>query len=235
MRALLLAAGRGERMRPLSDTTPKPLLEAGGRRLIDWQIAAMARAGVREIVVNTAHLARELEERLGDGSELGVSIRYSREGERAADALETGGGIVKALPLLGDGPFIVASGDIACDFDFDRLREPAGRIWAGAIDAHVVLVDNPAYHPDGDMGLAAGLATRRPPLLTYGNIGVFSPRLFRGLAAGRLRLFPFLYAAVDAGRVGAEHFRGRWFNVGTPAELEELRTELARHPLSLAL
>ena len=232
MQALLLAAGRGERMRPLSDAIPKPLLEAGGRMLIEWQILALARAGVTQIVVNTAHLASAFEEALGDGSRWGVSIRFSREGDRAEDALETGGGILRALPLLGKGPFLVASADIVTDFDYAGLAARCLALEQGAIDAHLVLVPNPPYHPRGDMGIEGARATRTPPLHTYGNIGLFAPRLFSGLRAGRMRLFPWLYDAVDRGRVTAEQFSGRWHNIGTPDELFALRSELERRPIA---
>ena len=163
MKALLFAAGRGERMRPLSDETAKPLLRAGGRRLIEWQIDALVRAGVREIVVNTAHLALQIEETLGDGRRYGTRLRYSREGERAEDALETLGGIVRAAPLLGAAPFIAASSDIVTDFDYGRLAAPLAAVARGEIDAHLVLVDNPPFHAAGDMGLADGriLCSRR--------------------------------------------------------------------------
>jgi MurNAc alpha-1-phosphate uridylyltransferase len=223
MRALLLAAGRGERLRPMTDTLAKPLLPAAGRRLIEWQIDALVRAGIVELVINTAHLAEQVEATLGDGSRYGARLRYSREGTRAQDALETLGGIVKALPLLGSEPFVVASSDIVTDFDYRDLFAPAAAIGAGQADAHLVLVPNPSFHPDGDMGLSEvdgrRIATRVAPLLTYGNIGVFAPGLFAGLGAGRARLFPWLYAAVERRRVGASLWQGRWWNVGTAQEL----------------
>jgi MurNAc alpha-1-phosphate uridylyltransferase len=227
VRALILAAGRGERMRPLTDTTAKPLLLAGGKRLIEWQLEALVRAGVQDIVINTAHLPAQFEDVLGDGARYGVRLVYSREGEQAEDALETLGGIVRALPRLGTAAFIVASGDIVTDYDYRALHDRAGAIDAGAADAHLVLVDNPSFHPRGDMGLVDGLvAPDREPRLTYANIGVFAPRLFAGLAAGRAKLFPWLYTAARDGRVTGELARVRWFNVGTPAELERADTEL---------
>jgi MurNAc alpha-1-phosphate uridylyltransferase len=236
MKALVFAAGRGERMRPLSDVTPKPLLRAGGRRLIEWQIAALAAAGVREIVINTAHLADQFEAALGDGTALGVSIAYAREGRRAEDALETLGGIVNALPLLGEAPFVAVSGDIVSDFDYRPLVARAPALAAGELDAHLVLVDNPPFHPRGDMGLrgsaAAARITTAPPWLTYANIALLAPRLFAGEAAGKRKLFPWLYRAVDAGRVGGEHHGGRWYNVGTPDDLRALDAELSLRPLS---
>lgn len=226
MRALLFAAGRGERMRPLSDRTPKVLLRAGGKCLIEWQIGSLVRGGARELVINTAHLAAQVEAALGDGSRYGARIVYSHEGDTAGQALETLGGIIRALPLLGPDPFIVASGDIVTDFDYGRLAARAEEVARGEIDAHLVLVDNPPFHPQGDMGLARGRATRDAPLLNYGNIGVFAPRLFAAEPLRRQRLFPWMYAFVERGRVGAEHWRGRWFNVGTPEELAQLDAEL---------
>ena len=227
MKALLFAAGRGERMRPLSDETAKPLLRAGGRRLIEWQIDALVRAGVREIVVNTAHLAPQSEETLGDGRRYVARLRYSREGGRAEDALETLGGIVRAAPLLGAAPFIAASSDIVTDFDYGRLAAPLAAVARGEIDAHLVLVDNPPFHAAGDMGLADGRIRMQPPLLTYGNIGIFSPALFEGLEPVRARLFPWLFRFVEQGRVGGEHFAGFWRNVGTPEELVRVNAQLS--------
>lgn len=226
MRALLFAAGRGERMRPRSDATAKPLLRAGGRRLIEWQIEALVRAGVREIVINTAHLAQQIEDTLGDGHRYGTRLVYSREGERAEDALETLGGIVRALPLLGSAPFIAASSDIVTSFDYGTLAESLAAVARGDADAHLVLVDNPPFHPRGDMGLAGGRACMRQPFLTYANIGIFSPALFEGVPPGRARLFPWLFRFVEQGRVSGEHFGGCWHNVGTPAELDALDAEL---------
>lgn len=234
MKALIFAAGRGERMRPLSDHTPKPLLRAGGRRLIEWQIAALSAAGVRDIVINTAHLAVQFESALGDGHALGVRIAWSREGDQAADALETLGGIVAALPLLGDAPFIAVSGDIVCDYNYQPLTARATAIAEGRIDGHLVLVDNPPFNPRGDMGLDAGLITTAPPHLTYANIALLSPRLFAGEAPGRRKLFPWLYRAVEAGRISGERFAGRWHNVGTPDELARLDAALTSQPLPLS-
>lgn len=214
-------------MRPRSDAVAKPLLRAGNRRLIEWQIGAMALAGVREIIINTAHLAHQFEEALGDGGRYGVRLRYSREGDSAEEALETLGGIVHALPLLGSAPFIAASSDIVTDFDYAALAEPLAAIARGLADAHLVLVDNPPSNAGGDMGLAGGRIRMQRPHLTYGNIGIFSPALFDGLPPVRAKLFPWLYRFVAQGRVSGEHFRGRWHNVGTPAELDALNAELS--------
>jgi N-acetyl-alpha-D-muramate 1-phosphate uridylyltransferase len=231
VKALIFAAGRGERMRPLSDQTPKPLLVAGGRMLIEWQIAALVAAGIRDLVINTAHLARLIESTLGDGTRYGARIQYSREGERAEDALETLGGIVHALPLLGAKAFVVVSGDIVTGFDYARLRAPAEQIEAGQYDAHFVLVGNPPYHSQGDMGLEGSVASMRAPRLTYGNIGVLATRIFERESVGRRRLFPWAFGLVEQQRVSAQRFDGRWYNVGTPQDLAALDQELLGNPL----
>jgi MurNAc alpha-1-phosphate uridylyltransferase len=224
--AIILAAGRGERLRPLTDTVPKPLLPVGGKPLIEWQVERLAAAGFTDLVVNHAHLGAQVEAALGDGRRFGARIRYSPE----SPALETAGGIVQALSLLGDGPFAVVSADIHTDYPYASL---AARIAAIARApernaAHLVLVDNPPYHPAGDMGFADGLATRGQPRLTYGNIGVFHPGLFHGLAAGTwLKLFPWMYRFVEEGRVTAEHYRGAFDNVGTAEQLAELDRRLS--------
>lgn len=227
MRALILAAGRGERMRPLTDATPKALLTVGGKSLIAWQLERLCAAGMRDIVINHSHLGAQLESAFGDGSRWGVRISWSRE----STALETAGGIVKALPLLGPDPFAVVSADIYTEFDYSRLvpvasaiaRDPARRA------AHFVLVDNPAYHLAGDMGLSGATVTRGAPLLTYANLSVFDPSLFAGIAPGtNLRLFPWAYRFVDEGRVSGEHFTGVWENLGTPGQLAELDRRLLR-------
>jgi MurNAc alpha-1-phosphate uridylyltransferase len=228
MRALVFAAGRGTRMQPLSDVTPKPLLPLAGKPLIVWQIEALVRAGIREIVVNTAHLADQVEQTLGDGVRYGALIRYSREGGTADDALETLGGIVKALPLLGGGPFIAVSGDIHCDYDYRHLLARGQMLELGIADAHLVLVDNPPYHAAGDMGLDGGRISLHPPLLTYANIGVFAARLFEHLPVEKAKLFPWLYRHVERARVTGERFAGHWHNVGTPQDLAALDGELRR-------
>ena len=224
---LILAAGRGERMRPLTDATPKPLLAAGGRALIDWQLASLARAGVRRVVINHAHLGERLEAAVGDGSRWGIRVDWSREGT----ALETAGGIAKALALLGDEPFLVVSGDIYTDYDYSRLEAVAAAIARdpGRRAAHFVLVANPSWHPGGDMALEGGLVRREGARLTYANIAVFHPALFADIAPGmHLRLFPWAYRFVDEGRVTGELFGGDWENVGTPAQLAALDRRLSR-------
>ena len=227
--ALILCAGRGERMRPLTDTTPKPLLRAGGKHLIEWQIESLAAAGVRRIVINLAHLPDQFEAALGDGRRYGVSLGYSREGEHATDALETLGGIAKALPQLGAAPFVATSGDIVTDYPYQRLGEVAEAMQSGSADAHLVLVNNPPYHTQGDMALVDHRVDPDvTPRLTYANIGVFAPRLFSGVAARRAALFPWLYGAARQGRVSGELYRGRWWNAGTPDDLAQLDAELNR-------
>ena len=226
--ALILAAGRGERLRPLTDTLPKPLLPAGGRPLIEWQVEKLARAGFGDIVVNHSHLGAMIEERLGDGSRFDARIRYSPE----PTALETAGGIAKALPLLGSEPFVVVSGDIHTDFDYRslhaRVRSIAGDPQATV--AHWVLVDNPSWHARGDdMGVEAGRVVRGGPRLTYGGIGVYHPALFDGIAPGtRLGLFPWAYRLADEGRVSGERYAGAWDNVGTAEQLAALERRLAK-------
>jgi MurNAc alpha-1-phosphate uridylyltransferase len=225
-RALILAAGRGERMRPLTDATPKPLLRVNGKALIAWQLERLAAAGIRDVVVNHAHLGEQLERALGDGSRWGVRIAWSREDS----ALETAGGIAKALPLLGTDPFVVVSGDIYTEFDYSRLAIAAEAIAGDSRRrcAHFVLVDNPPFHPAGDMGLADGRVRRDGPRLTYANIAVFHPAPFEAIAPGtHLKLFPWAYRLVDEGRVSGEHFRGEWDNLGTPAQLAELDRRLS--------
>ncbi|WP_338615990.1 N-acetylmuramate alpha-1-phosphate uridylyltransferase MurU [Pigmentiphaga sp. CHJ604] len=224
MRAMILAAGRGERMRPLTDTTPKPLLPAGGKPLIVWHIERLARAGLRDIVVNHAWLGARIEEALGDGSRWGVRVRHSSE----ATALETAGGIRQALPLLGDEPFLVINGDIWTDWDPALAQAAAGDLSRQDRLAWLVLVDNPAHHPTGDFHLApCGLVRDGDPRLTFAGIGVYQPALFAGLPAGEpARLAPLLRAAMARGQVGGMHHRGRWTDVGTPQRLADLDASL---------
>jgi MurNAc alpha-1-phosphate uridylyltransferase len=228
-RAMILAAGRGERMRPLTDTTPKPLLRVHGKPLIEWHIEALACAGVRHIVINTAWLEERIVEALGDGSRWGVAIAYSMEGRDHGGALETAGGIAKALPLLGgaDEAFWLVSADIfAPGFAFDAAA--VRRFEATSQLAHLWLVDNPPYHPRGDFGLDAdgmGLAEAGPDgrRWTYANLALVRPALVAGIAPGtRAPLGPLLYDAMRARRVGAERWAGAWHNLGTPAQLEAL-------------
>ncbi len=222
MKAMILAAGRGERMRPLTDRLPKPLLAVRGQPMIERIISALAAAGIRDLVINHAHLGALIESALGNGSRLGVCIAYSSEGE----ALETAGGIARALPLLGDAPFLTVNGDLLCDFDFSRLN---GDILGGDL-AHLVLVPNPPHHRNGDFVLADGrLATQGDAALryTFSGIGLYRPELFAGVTAGqKAQLAPLLRAAMDAGRVSGELHRGQWHDVGTPERLAELNAQL---------
>lgn len=217
---MVLAAGRGERMRPLTDSMPKPLLQVGGRPLIAWHLLALARAGIHEIVINTSWLAERLHAALGDGAAFGVSIRWSDEGPVA---LETAGGIINALPLLGPAPFLVVSGDVWTDIDFARLHLPPGAL------ARLVLVPNPAHHLRGDFGLRHGQVIEEDQVrFTYGNVGLYSHDFFAGCASGPLPLIEPLRRAIRAGRVCGELYRGAWCDVGTPARLAELEARLAR-------
>jgi N-acetyl-alpha-D-muramate 1-phosphate uridylyltransferase len=215
--AMILAAGRGERMRPLTDSTPKPLLKAGGKRLIEWQIEGLVTAGVQRIVINHAWLGDAFGAALGNGERYGCELIYSPE----TSALETAGGIAHALPQLGNAPFIVVSGDIYTDFKYQTLpNDLNGNI------AHLVLVNNPEYNPSGDMGLMDGLihvlADRK---LTYANIGVFSAAPFQALNPNaKQKLFPWLY---EQGNISGEYSTATWHNVGTPQQLNELNTALS--------
>ena len=216
---MLLAAGRGERMRPLTDSVPKPLLEVGGRPLIVWHLAALARAGIREVVINLSWLGGQLREALGDGRDLGVSISWSEEG---AIPLETGGGIFRALPLLGREPFLVVNADIWTDIDFGRLHLPQ------EAHSHLVLVANPAHHPRGDFGLEGDrVVNRESGRLTYSGVGVYSPEFFAGCTPGRFPLLPLLNRAIAASRVHGEVHRGQWCDVGTAERLSALSARLA--------
>jgi N-acetyl-alpha-D-muramate 1-phosphate uridylyltransferase len=226
MRAIVLAAGRGERMRPLTDDRPKPLLEAGGHALIDYHLHALAAAGVAEVVINLAWQGGRIREQVGDGSRHGLVVRYSDEGETA---LETGGGIHRALEWLGPGPFLVVNGDIWTDYPLGGLALPPGS------QAHLVLVDNPPHHPRGDFGLTTdGRVTRDGTRLTYSGLGAYDPGLFAACTPGRFPLAPLLDAASTAGRLTGEYHGGAWFDVGTPARLAELDVALhsgrLRHP-----
>jgi N-acetyl-alpha-D-muramate 1-phosphate uridylyltransferase len=226
MKAMILAAGRGERMRPLTDHCPKPMLFAGGKPLIVWHIERLARAGIHELVINHAHLGHVLEERLGDGSEWGVSIRFSPE----AEALETAGGIANALPLLGDAPFLVVNGDVYCALDYATFVARAlMRLTQGRL-AHIALVDNPPHHPEGDFVLDASgqvLADDGGSRLTFSGIGVYRPTLFSAVEHGhKARLAPLLHAAIRNNQLSGEHFRGRWEDIGTPERLAALDAEL---------
>lgn len=215
MRAMILAAGRGERLRPLTDSVPKPLVDLGGKPLIEYHLESLATAGFREIVINQGHLGDQLQAALGDGGRWGIHIHWSNE---QPEALETGGGIFKALPLLGAGPFLVVNGDVWTDFPFGRLR-------AIKCDwAHLVLVPNPAHNPRGDFALhGARLREEGPSKRTFSGIGVYHPRLFTGCKPGKFSVVPLLRAAMRDHLVTGELFNGAWDDIGTPGRLESLR------------
>ena len=222
MKAFILAAGRGERMRPLTDHTPKPLLLAGGKPLIVWHLERLQASGFREVVINHAHLGEQIEAALGNGSRFGLSIRYSPE---PPGALETAGGIANALDLLGGEPFLVVNGDVCCDWDFRRAHALAGR------DAHLIFVDNPPQHAAGDFCLE-GQTVRYAssgigPTLTYAGTGVFSPDFFAAVPRGAvMKMRPLLDAAIAHGVVTGERHAGHWVDVGTPERLAELDRQL---------
>jgi MurNAc alpha-1-phosphate uridylyltransferase len=219
MKAMVLAAGRGERMRPLTDHTPKPLLSAGGRPLIAWHLEALARAGICEVVVNVSWLGAQIRAALGDGRAFGVRIHYSEEG---SPPLETGGGIFRALSLLGPAPFLVVNGDTFNDIDLGSLHLSA------AADARLVMVTNPPQHPRGDFVLLGEqLALGHGPTLTYSGVGIFNPALFAGCTDGQFPLLPLLKRAIAAGRLQGQHHTGQWSDIGTPERLAALNRRLA--------
>jgi N-acetyl-alpha-D-muramate 1-phosphate uridylyltransferase len=217
---MILAAGRGERMRPLTDLTPKVLLEVGGKPMVEWHVERLRNAGFQRIVINHAWLGEQIEQALGDGTRFGLHIDYSRE----AQALETAGGIVNALPLIGGEPFLVVNGDVYTDFDFALLVPRLSALIDSDLLAHLVLVDNPPHHPTGDFALVSQTVLRDGhPQLTFSGIGIYRPELFNAVGAGqRAQLAPILRAAMGRGAVSGEHYRGLWFDVGTPARLAEL-------------
>lgn len=232
MKALILAAGKGERMRPLTERAPKPLLPAGGKPLIVWHLEKLAALGLRDVVINTSWLAECFEPALGDGSRWGLRLHYSHEG---SEPLETGGGMLNALAILGDAPFLVVNGDIWTDFDFSRLpAEPSGL-------AHLVLVNNPPQHPRGDFALGAKnrVISAGEHMLTFSGIGLYRPSLFDDWRAvigntpgasktpPRFQLAPLLRAAMAQDRVIGEHHAGHWTDVGTPERLSELDRRLS--------
>lgn len=212
MRAMILAAGRGKRMGKLTDEMPKPLLRVGEHLLIEYALYALKRAGIQEVVVNVSYYPDQLRNAIGNGQRYGLSIQYSLEPE----ALETGGGIVKALPLLGEQPFIVMSADIVTDFAFERLSLQPDTL------AHLVLVQNPSFHPQGDFGLKEGFVNHDVPKLTYANIGIYHPHLFHHLKPMHFRLTELLLPAIAANKITGEKFNGLWHNIGTEKDLNEI-------------
>lgn len=223
---MILAAGRGERMRPLTDRTPKPLLPAGGKPLIEWHLENLRAAGFEAVVINHAHLGSQIEAAIGDGRRWDLRIRYSPEPQ----ALETAGGIRNALPLIEVDVFAVINADVYSDFDYRRLVQAVGRLETGETLAHLVLVDNPAHHPSGDFRLEGRLVRADgQPRLTFSGIGVYRSRLFDAVPAGaRQPLAPLLREQMTADRITGEHFRGLWTDVGTPARLAELDARLGK-------
>lgn len=219
MRAMILAAGRGERMRPLTDHTPKPLLTVAGKPMIQYHIEALAAAGVREIVINLAWLGPQIRAALGEGSQFGVHLHYSDEGDAA---LETGGGVFKVLPFLagpsGTDPFLVVSGDVWTEYP---LGDAMKKLSAGDM-AHFVVVPNPDFHARGDFGLAGDRLTDSGERYTYANIGVMRPEFFAGSSPGKFPLAPLMFDWIRKGRVSGELFRGVWHNVGTPQQLQQI-------------
>lgn len=223
MKAMLLAAGRGERMRPLTDSVPKPLLEAGGKPLLAWHLERLAAAGFREVVINVSWLGEQIVERFGDGASYGLDIEWSRE---SPAPLETAGGIAVALPLLGEAPFLLVNSDVFSDFDFSRLRQ----VSMSRELAHLVLVPNPDHHPRGDFSLTDGsVGEAVAPRYTYAGIAVLSPRIVKGVAPGATApLGPLLHQAAAEGRARGELHAGFWCDVGTPLRLSALDTKLRK-------
>ena len=227
---MILAAGRGERMRPLTDHTPKPLLLAGGKPLIVWHIERLVRAGITELVINHAHLGAQVEQVLGNGSQFGAQIRYSPE----VAALETAGGIAFALPLLGNEPFAVINGDVYCDYDFARLPALVGKMKGTQDVAHLVLVSNPSHHPQGDFLLQNGRIlptddSHELSPLTFSGIGLYQPSLFAHIRRGsKAPLAPLLREQITLGTISGEHHCGIWVDVGTPQRLDELDKSLRK-------
>lgn len=219
MKAMILAAGRGERMRPLTDHIPKPLLEVGGKALIEYHLLALQQSGIKDVIINHAWLGEQIEARLGSGDQYSLRIQYSPE---VPAALETAGGIIQALPQLGQEPFIVINGDIWCDYPIQKLPNQLEGL------AYLVMVSNPSHNPQGDFYLASDgkLRVEGQPKLTYSGIGVYHPRLFAGLEPGVRPLAPLLKTAMTAGLVSGEHYDGRWWDIGTPQRLRELDATL---------
>ena len=218
MKAMILAAGLGSRMRPLTDVTPKPLLKVGGIPLIVWHLEKLGHQDFRNIVINIAHLGYKIPEALGDGSNWGVNIAYSDEQEEGG--LESAGGIVKALPLLGEETFLVLNGDIFTDYDFQYHRK-----LSDGVVAHLILVPNPEHNPEGDFALDGNLVVDNRQY-TFSGIGYYSPKLFEGVPYGKSALAPLLRAAMKEGKVTGELYEGEWLDIGTPERLELLNAQL---------
>ncbi|MCL6271810.1 nucleotidyltransferase family protein [Sansalvadorimonas sp. 2012CJ34-2] len=214
---MILAAGKGERMRPLTLETPKPLLPAAGKPLIVWHIERLAKAGFKKLVINHAWLGEKLEQAIGNGDKWGIDILWSRESE----PLETGGGIHKALPLIGEEPFLLVNGDVFTDLDFSRLSLPEGKL------AHLVLVPNPGHNTNGDFTLRNGLLHEQgDELITYSGISVLHPKLFAGCQPGKFQLAPLFREFIDKGQISGERHNGYWLDVGTPERLQNLEDDI---------
>lgn len=234
MKAMILAAGRGERMRPLTDLVPKPLLRVGGKPMIAWHIERLAKAGFHDIVINHAHLGHKLVEELGDGSEWHVNLHYSAE----AEALETAGGIATALPLLGAAPFLVVNGDIWCDIDFARFSARGIVAITQGAHLHLAMVDNPEHNPNGDFDFHAvnnssigKLSTKPGTRLTFAGVGVYRSEFFTDVTPGeKAKLAPLLQEAIAKNVATGEHFKGQWVDIGTPERLTEINAALKALP-----
>lgn len=218
MKVMILAAGRGERLRPLTDHTPKPLLPVAGRAMIEYTLDALTRAGFTDFVINLAHLGEQIRQHLGDGERWGINIQYSDEGD---SALETAGGIQRALPLLGDDPFVVVNGDIATDFDYAGLRTIACPV------AHLVLIPNPEHHSEGDFGLSNGVVDQTSDIrYTFSGIGLYHPDLFKHCQPGKSRLADLLRSVMNDGQITGQLYSGYWLDVGTAERLHSLENHI---------
>jgi len=219
MKAMILAAGRGERMRPLTDTLPKPLLEVGGKPLILWHIEKLVKSGFKTIVINIAHLGFKIPELLGDGSKYGINISYSDEQE--SGALESAGGIKKALTILGDEPFLVVNGDVFCDYEFDSTFNLEDNL------AHLILVQNPEHNPNGDFGLKGTLVLNEDDIqYTFSGIGYYNPKMFSEIESGKSALAPLLRKFIKEKKVSGSIHHGYWHDIGTPQRLEEINKKI---------
>jgi MurNAc alpha-1-phosphate uridylyltransferase len=225
MKAMILCAGRGERMRPLTDHTPKPLLKAAGKPLLEHTLTQLVSAGFTEIIINHAHLGQQIEAHFGNGKTWGAAITYSPEGD---EGLETAGGIINALPLLGDDMFLVVNGDIATDFPFATLKQQLVDL------AHLILIDNPLHNPAGDFCLdtTGKVWDKGDATLTFSGIGLYRPELFTGLPTGKSKLAPLLRLAMSEGHVSGQHHTGFWMDIGTPERLLELDKRYSHSQLS---
>ncbi len=219
MKAMILAAGRGERMRPLTDALPKPLLEVRGKPLVVWHVEKLASCGFKEIIINIAHLGYKIPEFLGDGKAWGVEIKYSDEQHEGA--LESGGGIIKALPLLGNEPFLVVNGDVFCDYTFDANFELHNKL------AHLILVPNPEHNPEGDFGLKDSLLLNNSPIkYTFSGIGYYNSEIFDKMYYGKQALAPIIRDAIDKEKVSGELYDGIWHDIGTPQRLQFINRQV---------